>query len=78
MLGNFTCIFPSDIYVKLTFQSKTFFFRDTIRVSNSLDPDQDQHIVGSGLGAANEILPRIACASSLESQCAPYNTFVLI
>ena len=26
------------------------FFRNTIRVSNSLDPDQDRHSVGPDLG----------------------------
>ena len=50
MLGNFSCF----CFHLLTFFSKLTFskasFRNTIRVSNSLDPDQDQHIVGPDLG----------------------------
>ena len=37
----------------LTFSIVTFsenYFRNTIRVSNSLDPDQDRHSVGPDLG----------------------------
>ena len=37
-LGNFSCVLSSADY----------FFRNTIRVSNSLDPDQDK--VGPDLG----------------------------
>ena len=32
------------------FQNKLGFFRSTIKVSNSLDPDQAQHLVVSDLG----------------------------
>ena len=37
---------PADLFQK--FSEKNF--RNTIRVSNSLDPDQDQHSVGPDLG----------------------------
>ena len=35
-------------FLKLTFSKKSF--RNTIKVSNSLDPDQAQHFVGPDLG----------------------------
>ena len=38
----------SFFFSKLTFSRKSF--RITIRVSNGLDPDQDQHSVGPDLG----------------------------
>ena len=44
MLGNFLMIFFS----KTTFLKNSF--RNTIRVSNSLDPDQARHYVGPDLG----------------------------
>ena len=45
MLGNFVCFFVvcGYFFFKLT-------FRNTIRVSNSLDADQARHFVGPGLG----------------------------
>ena len=49
MLGNFTCFFV----ICWFFQNSTFskkYFRNTIRVSNSLDPDQDRHSIGPDLG----------------------------
>ena len=49
MLGNFSCFLSSaDFFSKSTFSK--IFFRITIRVSNSLDPDQARHIVGPDLG----------------------------
>ena len=49
MLGNFPCFF-----CLLQIFSKSFFrknsFRKTIRVSNSLDPDQARYFVGPDLG----------------------------
>ena len=49
MLGDFSCF-----YRLLLFFSKLIFsensFRNTIRVTNSLDPDQDRHSVGPDLG----------------------------
>ena len=45
MMGNSTCILSS---FKNNFYS--YSFRKTIRVSNSLDPDQARHIVGPELG----------------------------
>ena len=39
---------PADFFSKLTFSKKSF--RNTIRVSNGLDPDQDQRSVGPDLG----------------------------
>ena len=48
MLGNFACFF-----CRLLIFSKSIFlknyFRNTIRVSNSLDSDQDRHSVGPDL-----------------------------
>ena len=38
----------ADFFSKLTFSKNSF--RNTIRVSNSLDPDQDLHSVGPDLG----------------------------
>ena len=49
MLGNF----PFFCYCLLTFSKLSFsnnFFRNTIRASNDLDPDQDRHLVGPDLG----------------------------
>ena len=36
------------IFFKLTFLKISF--RNTVKVSNGLDPDQDQHFVGPDLG----------------------------
>ena len=48
-LGNFACFLSSlDFFLKINFFKKSF--RNTIRVSNSLDPDQDQNFVGPDLG----------------------------
>ena len=49
MLGNFSffCCRLLTFY-KLTFSKNSF--RNTIRVSNRLDPDQDRHSVGPDLG----------------------------
>ena len=38
----------ADFFSKLTFSKKNF--RNIIRVSNGLDPDQDRHSVGPDLG----------------------------
>ena len=53
---NFACwvIFPSFVVVCWLFSKLTFFFqkisfRNTIRVSNRLDPDQDRHYIGPDL-----------------------------
>ena len=48
MLGNFSC-FCSHLltFSKLTFSQNSF--RNTIRVSNSLDSEQDRHSVGPDL-----------------------------
>ena len=50
MLGNF-----HDFLSAVFFSNPTFFlknsFSNTIRLSNSLDPDQDRHSVGPDLGA---------------------------
>ena len=50
MLGNFSMIFllSVDIFSKLNFSKISF--RNTIRVSDRLDPDQAQHSVGPDLG----------------------------
>ena len=41
-------LLPADFFSKLTYSKK--YFRNDIRVSNALDPDQDQHFVGPDLG----------------------------
>ena len=43
MLGNFSSLHCIPFFSENS-------FRNAIRVSNSLDPDQDQHSVGPGLG----------------------------
>ena len=49
MLGNFACLFVVCwFFSKSTFSKKNF--RNIIRVSNSLDPDQNRHSVGPDLG----------------------------
>ena len=49
MPGNFACFFCRlQIFLKLTFSKK--YFRNTIRVLNSLDADQAQHFAGPDLG----------------------------
>ena len=48
-MENFACIFVNcRFFSKSTFFKKSF--KNTIRVSNSLDPDQARHIVGPDLG----------------------------
>ena len=48
MLGNFACFLLSvDFLLKLTFSKKSF--RNTIRVSNNLDPDQARCFFGPDL-----------------------------
>ena len=46
MLGNL--LSSANVFSKLTFPKISF--RNTIRVSNILDPDQDRHPVGPDLG----------------------------
>ena len=49
ILGNFSCFFV----VCLFFSKSTFLknsFRNTIRMANSLDPDQARHFIGPDLG----------------------------
>ena len=48
MLHNFPCISCCLLTSKLTFSKHSF--RNTIRVSNVLDHDQDRHFVGPDLG----------------------------
>ena len=50
MLGNFLHVFVvCGFFLKLTFSNKSF--RNTIRVSNSLDTDQARLFVGPDLGS---------------------------
>ena len=49
MLGNFSCFFVTDDFSKIHIFSRKKI-RKTIRVSNSLDPDQARHFVGPDLG----------------------------
>ena len=49
MLGNFACFFVvCGFFFKLTFSNKKSF-RNTIKVANSLDPDQARCFVGPDL-----------------------------
>ena len=48
-LGNFSCFLSSADFFKINYFQKNSF-RNTIRVSNILDPDQVQHFVGPDLG----------------------------
>ena len=48
MLGNFSCFGRLLTLAKLAFSKKSF--RNKIRVSNGLVPDQDQRSVGPDLG----------------------------
>ena len=50
MLGNFTFFFLSsaDFYFEVNFSKKSF--RNALRVSNSLDADQDRQFVRPDLG----------------------------
>ena len=49
LMGNFACFFVfADLFSKSTFLNNSF--RNMIRVSNSLDPDQAQQNVGPDLG----------------------------
>ena len=47
MLGNFAFLLSVISFLKLTFAKKSF--RNTIRVSNSLDPNQAQRFFGPDL-----------------------------
>ena len=48
-LGNFSCFWCRLLtFLKINFLKNSF--RNTIRVSNSLNPDQDRHFVGPDLG----------------------------
>ena len=52
LLGNFSCFLSSaDSFSKLTFSKN--YFRNIIRVSNSLDPDQARRFVGPNLGPSS-------------------------
>ena len=57
MLGNFSCFCCRLLtFFKITFPKKSF--RNSTRVSNGLDPDQDRHSVGPDLGP--NCLPRLS------------------
>ena len=49
LLGNFICLFCRQLFFSKSTFSK-YSFRNTIRVTNSTDPDQTLHNVGSDLG----------------------------
>ena len=49
MLGNFSCVLPSTIFQNKPFSE--YSFRNTVRESNSLVPDQAQPFVGPDLGS---------------------------
>ena len=48
MLGKFEFVLSADFLKSFLFPK--VYFRNTIRVSNSLDADQTRHFVGSDLG----------------------------
>ena len=49
-MGNFSCSFCGLLTVlKTNFFFQKIYFRNTIRVSNGLDPDQEWHSVGPDL-----------------------------
>ena len=50
-------------FSKLTFPKNTCNFNNTIRVSNSLAPDQDRHFVGPDLGL--NCLQRLSAADNI-------------
>ena len=51
MLGIFECLYCRLLtFLKLSIYFHNVFFRNTIRVSNGLDPDQDRRSVGPDLG----------------------------
>ena len=50
LLGISVCYFICLVFPKLTLFFSKNCFRNTIRVSISLDPDQAQHFVGPDLG----------------------------
>ena len=49
-LSNFAFIIPSQFVIVPYFTLRMLDFFNAIRVSNSLDPDQDRHFVGPDLG----------------------------
>ena len=54
MLGKFVCFFSHLIFSKLTFSK--IFFGNSIRVTNKLDPDQDQHLIVPDLGSMSVLI----------------------
>ena len=48
MLGNFACFFVFADFFNINFFKNSF--RNTIRVSNSLDPDQARHLCWPNVG----------------------------
>ena len=68
ILGNFSCILSSaDFFSKLIFQKNSF--RNTIRMSNSLDPDQVRQIVGPDLGP--NCLPKLSADDTGRQRVTP-------
>ena len=75
MLGNFSCVLSSaDFFFKMIFPKN--YFRITIRVSNSLDPDQARPFVGPNLGPA--CLQRLLADSTSRQRVNPYMYLVNI
>ena len=59
MLGNFMLLLSSDdLFSKLTFSKNPL--RNPIRVSNSLDLDQDRHSVSLGFDLGPNCLQRLS------------------
>ena len=66
MLGNFLCFFCRLLtFFKINFLKKKSF-RNTIGVSNGLDPDQDRHSVGPDLGP--KLFPKVIISKQQKSQ----------
>ena len=67
MLGNFACFFCCLlIFSKSTFSKNSF--RNTIRVSNSLDPDQARHFVGPVLGPGPSCLQKLSADDTMRQR----------
>ena len=74
MLGSFCIFLSSADFSKSSFSKNSF--RNIIRVSNSLDPDQARHFVGPDQGSS--CLQNIMHLFSKEGRICYMHTLVLI
>ena len=61
----------ADFFFKITFSKNSF--RDTIRVSNNLDPDQARHFVGPHLDP--KCLQKLSADATSRQRIKPYRLF---